>query len=155
MATGRSFPPHVEQHIERALWLRIHYHYIGEGLSSEANFRAAMDIRQGPRASRPIAGMADIHKYQTERDDRETDPREPPTPRSLEFRITCQTDPELYDQPLTLETSAPQAGCEPSDDQAARGQMIRRAPGYRRFGSTWPRATRHTTSTRKLTRKFS
>lgn len=58
----------LEQHIERGLWCRIHYHYIGDGLSSsEANFRAALDIAKEHAADLWIAGMADVYKYQTER----------------------------------------------------------------------------------------
>ncbi|MBI5395948.1 MAG: polysaccharide deacetylase family protein, partial [Verrucomicrobia bacterium] len=58
----------LEQHLQRGLWCRIHYHYIGDGLSSsEANFRAALDIAKEHQSDLWIAGMADIHKYQSER----------------------------------------------------------------------------------------
>lgn len=95
----------LEQHIARGLWCRIHYHYIGDGLSSsEANFRAALDIAKEHAASLWIAGMADIHKYQTERVSAKLTLQHS-DPRRVTFRLICQTDPALYDQPLTLEIS--------------------------------------------------
>jgi hypothetical protein len=102
-----NFRRMLEQHIERGLWYRIHYHYIGEGLSSsEANFRAVLDIAKEHEAALWIAGMADIHKYQTERNGaRLTVVRS--EPRYLTFRLSCLTDPELYDQPLTIEVAPP------------------------------------------------
>jgi len=63
-----SFRRMLEQHIERRLWCRIHYHSIGKGLSSsEANLRAALDIAKKYEEDLWIAGMAEIYKYQTER----------------------------------------------------------------------------------------
>lgn len=106
VATFRRF---LERHIERGLWYKAHYHYIGEGLSSsEANFRAVLDIAKEHEAELWIAGMADIHKYRTERrcamlsiecrDDR----------RAV-LRLSCSTEPELYDQPLTIDVTLPQS----------------------------------------------
>ena len=68
--------------------------------------------------------MADIHKYQTERHAAGL-ARVRSDATRLEFQITCQTDPELYDQPLTLELGHPR----PLDVSRvaikdARGQMI-------------------------------
>jgi hypothetical protein len=102
-----NFRRMLEQHIARGLWYRIHYHYIGEGLSSsEANFRAVLDIAKEHEAALWIAGMADIHKYQTERNGaRLTVVRS--EPGCLTFRLSCFTDPELYDQPLTIEVALP------------------------------------------------
>ena len=63
-----AFRQHLLRHIERGIWCRAHFHYIGEKLSSsEENFRAAMDIAKENEAELWIAGMADIYKYQTER----------------------------------------------------------------------------------------
>ncbi len=97
----------LQQHLERGLWFRIHYHYIGDGLStSEANFRAVLDIAKEQEAVLWIAGMADIYKYQTERNGSALTPVSPDS-RQLAFRLTCLTDPELYDQPLTIEVTPP------------------------------------------------
>ena len=103
-----NFRSMLEQHIERGLWYRIHYHYIGEGLSSsEANFRAVLDIAKEHEAALWIAGMADIHKYQTERNGSSL-ALVSSEPRRLAFRLSCLTDPELYDQPLTIEVMTPE-----------------------------------------------
>ncbi len=104
-----TFRRFLEQHIQRGLWCRIHYHYIGEGLSSsEANFRAALDIARKREASLWIAGMADIYKYQTERIGAALS-RVQSDDRQLSFRLTSLTDPEFYDQPLTIEVAIPQS----------------------------------------------
>ena len=98
-----AFRKMLERHLQRGLWCRIHYHYIGEGLSSsEANFRSALDITKKHEASLWIAGMADIHKYQTERTGAALSLVKSGD-RQLLFRLICLTDLELYDQPLTLE----------------------------------------------------
>lgn len=98
-----NFRRMLEQHVERGLWLRVHYHYIGEGLSSsEANFRAALDVAKAHRSALWVAGMADIHKYQTGRDSARLTLLGSSATR-VEFRIAPQTDHELYDHPLTLE----------------------------------------------------
>ena len=97
----------LEQHIQRGLWCRIHYHYIGPGLSSsEANFRAAMDIAKEHEAKLWIAGMADIYKYQTERSGSKLTVIKSEA-RQLSFQLTCRTDRALYDQPLTIEVALP------------------------------------------------
>jgi hypothetical protein len=93
----------LEQHLQRGLWCRVHYHAIGDGLSSsEANFRAVLDIVHEYQAKLWIAGMADIHKYQTERNAARlvllrSDPR------GCTFQFAGETSNALYDQPLTLE----------------------------------------------------
>ena len=95
----------LEQHLQRGLWCRIHYHYIGEGLSSsEANFRAALDIAKEHEAALWIAGMADIHKYQTERNGAKLAMVDSDA-RHLTFKLSCLSDPELYAQPLTIEVT--------------------------------------------------
>jgi peptidoglycan/xylan/chitin deacetylase (PgdA/CDA1 family) len=103
-----AFRTMLEQHIERGLWCRIHYHYIGDGLSStEENFRAALDVARQHESRLWIAGMADIHKYQTERDAAKLAVQKS-APGRLAFRLSGLADPALYDQPLTLEiTRAP------------------------------------------------
>ena len=97
----------LEQHIERGLWCRIHYHYIGDGLSSsEANFRAALDVAKEHQSDLWIAGMADIHKYQTERNASKLALQQSRSNR-LTFQLACLTDAALYDQPLTIEALLP------------------------------------------------
>lgn len=99
----------LEQHLQRGLWCRIHYHYIGDGLSStEANFRAALDIAKQHSADLWIAGMADIYKYQRERDSTTLELIESDAEKVV-FRIRCTTDPTLYDLPLTVEIAPPPA----------------------------------------------
>jgi hypothetical protein len=99
----------LEQHLQRGLWCRIHYHYIGDGLSStEANFRAALDIAKQHDADLWIAGMADIHKYQTERNAAKLTLLKSDA-QQLSFQVTCATDATLNDQPLTIELAPPAA----------------------------------------------
>lgn len=102
-----AFRTAVESHLERGLWCRVHFHYIGDGLSSsEANFRAALDIARQHQDRLWIAGMADIYKYQTERSTAKLTLVQS-DPKGLTFRLDCATDAMLYDQPLSIELSAP------------------------------------------------
>jgi peptidoglycan/xylan/chitin deacetylase (PgdA/CDA1 family) len=104
-----AFRKALESHLARGLWCRVHYHYIGEGLSSsEANFRAALDIAKEHQDRLWIAGMADIHKYQSERSTcRLLLVRS--DARSLGFKLETALDASLYDQPLTIEITPPAA----------------------------------------------
>ncbi|MCX7827238.1 MAG: polysaccharide deacetylase family protein [Verrucomicrobiae bacterium] len=104
-----AFRRALEQHIERGLWCRIHYHGIGDGLgSSEANFRTALDVAKEHQSRLWIAGMADIHKYQTERNASKLALQQT-GPKRLAFQLICLTDATLYDQPLTIEALLPPA----------------------------------------------
>lgn len=97
----------LQTHLERGLWCRIHYHYIGEGLSSsEANFRAALDIAKQYQDRLWIAGMADIHKYQTQRNSAKLSLLKSAR-EELTFQLDCATNSALYDQPLTMEVKLP------------------------------------------------
>ncbi len=103
----QAFREMLARHLERGLWCRVHYHYIGEGLStSEANFRAALDLVKQHQSELWIAGMADIHKYQTERNAAKLSLLKADA-HQLHFQLTCATDPLLYDQPLAMELFAP------------------------------------------------
>jgi peptidoglycan/xylan/chitin deacetylase (PgdA/CDA1 family) len=99
----------LEAHIERGLWYKVHYHYIGDGLSSsEANFRAALDIAKEHQDKLWIAGMADIYKYMTERRGAKLEIENKSESRVI-LRLSCATDLELYDQPLTMEVTIPKS----------------------------------------------
>lgn len=114
-----AFRKALQTHLERGLWCRVHYHYIGEGLSSsEANFRAALDIAKRHQDKLWIAGMADIHKYQTERSSTKLTLVKSDA-KSLAFQLDCATDATLYDQPLTLEVTAPAAKVVIKDEAGA------------------------------------
>lgn len=102
-----AFRAHLERHIERGLWCRIHYHAIGERLnSSEANFRTALDIAKEHASDLWIAGMADIHKYQTERQSAKLGIAAESAHRIL-LKLSCFSDPRLYDQRVTIEVALP------------------------------------------------
>jgi hypothetical protein len=93
--------------MERGLWCRTHFHDIGEGEStSEDNFRAALDIAKEHEPQLWIAGMADIYKYQTERRAAKLEIRDA-TDRRVAIELSCETDPNLYNQPLTIEAVLP------------------------------------------------
>ena len=99
----------LENHIERGLWYRVHYHYIGKGLSSsEENFRAALDIAKEHESDLWIAGMADIYKYQTERRGAKLE-IENNDARQTTLKVWCSTEPELYDQSLTMDVTLPKS----------------------------------------------
>jgi hypothetical protein len=97
----------LEAHIERGLWYKVHYHSIGDGLSSsEANFRAALDIAQEHEDKLWIAGMADIYKYESERRGAKLEIENKSESRVI-LKLSCLTELELYDQPLTLDVTIP------------------------------------------------
>lgn len=102
-----AFRKALQTHLERGLWCRVHYHYIGEGLSSsEANFRAALDIAKEHQDKLWITGIADIHKYQTERSSAKLTLVKSEA-KSLTVQLDCATDATLYDQPLAIEITSP------------------------------------------------
>ncbi|MFN7564059.1 MAG: polysaccharide deacetylase family protein [Prosthecobacter sp.] len=129
-----AFRKALETHLQRGLWCRVHYHYIGDGLSSsEAHFRAALDIAKEHQNKLWIAGMADIYKYQTERSSAKLTLVKSDA-KILAFQLDCATDATLYDQPLTLELSPPESW---KSGQVilrdAKGQTINAADGHLRF----------------------
>lgn len=102
-----AFRKALQTHLDRGLWCRMHYHSIGEGLSSsEANFQAALDIAKQHQDKLWIAGMADIYKYQTERSSAKLMLVKSDA-KSLAVQLDCTTDAALYDQPLTIEITPP------------------------------------------------
>lgn len=103
-----AFRRHLETHLERGLWARVHYHGIGEGEgASEANFRAALAVAAEHRDRVWNAGMAEIHAYQTVRDGTRL-VRIASGAEGMEFRVETSTDPGLYDRPLEIEARLPE-----------------------------------------------
>lgn len=127
-----AFRQHLERNMETQGWCRVHFHYIGEGLSSsEANFRAALDIAKEHESELWIAGMADIYKYQQERRAAKLDLHGESSTRAA-LQLTCLTDPELYDQPLTIELTVPDswsAGRPTVTDAGGAAISVRATPG--------------------------
>ena len=102
-----AFREHLRRHIERGLWCRIHFHSIGEGgASSEATLRDVLAIAKAHENDLWIAGMADIYKYQTERQATKLW-LSPESPQRVHLHLFCGTNPEFYDQPLTMEMVLP------------------------------------------------
>ncbi|MHB8900753.1 MAG: polysaccharide deacetylase family protein [Thermoguttaceae bacterium] len=100
---------HLDRHIERGGWCRIHFHSIGEGeASSEVNFREALQRVRQRQADLWIAGITDIFKYQSELAGA-TLLLEGETPDHAVVKLACSTNPELFDQPLTLRITLPQS----------------------------------------------
>jgi hypothetical protein len=100
---------HLKRHIEGAGWCRIHYHSIGDDSAvGEANFRAALDIVKGHESQLWIAGMADIHKYFTERRGA-TLTIESKGKSQAGLKLSCSTNAQLYNQPLTLQVILPES----------------------------------------------
>ncbi len=99
----------LDAHLERGLWFKVHYHYIGDGLStSEANFRAALDIAKKHQDQLWIAGMADIHKYLSERRAAKLS-IENMGERRIVLKLSCTTEAELYDHSLTIAVTLPES----------------------------------------------
>ncbi len=104
-----AFRQHVARHIERSGWCRVHFHSIGDDHgASESNFRAALDIAKQHGPELWIAGMADIYKYQRERAGA-TLAIESRGENAAVLKLSCSTDPQLYDQPLTLQIALPES----------------------------------------------
>ncbi|NOX53444.1 MAG: hypothetical protein GXP27_03200 [Planctomycetes bacterium] len=101
------------QQLERNLlpnrlgWFKVHFHSVGKGCaSSEENFRAVLEIIKEHQSQLWIAGLADAYKCLTERRGAKL-AIESLGPHRLALKLTCTTNPELFDQPLTLVLSLP------------------------------------------------
>lgn len=93
---------HLRKHIDRGGWCRAHFHSVGEGLAtSESNFSEALEVVREFEDDIWITGLADAYKYQTARKFTKLALRRDSEKRLL---LSCevQTDPGLYDEPLTL-----------------------------------------------------
>jgi len=106
-----AFRQHLRRNIEGSGlgWCKIHFHSIGKGLaSSEENFRAVLDIAKEHESDLWIAGLADAYKYLTERRGARL-AIENKGPRRAVLALSCSTDAELYDQPLTIDVTLPES----------------------------------------------
>jgi len=102
-----AFRRQLTRSLESGGWCKIHFHSIGEGLSSsEANFRAVLDIAKQHQPELWIAGMADIYKYHTERMAARLELRNE-TSHRVTLQVSASTDTQLYDQALTIELVLP------------------------------------------------
>lgn len=100
---------HLERHLASGGWCRVHFHSVGEGrASSLANFQAALALIEARRPQLWVAGMADIHKYQAERQAAALT-LQGLAAGEVQLALRCLTDPGLYDQPLTVELALPPA----------------------------------------------
>jgi hypothetical protein len=91
--------------IEEGRWFTSLYHQIGTSISDE-NFHNVLDITKQHEHELWIAGMADIYKYKEERDGAQL-VIENQGHDNVKLSISCSTDPELYDQPLTIRLILP------------------------------------------------
>jgi hypothetical protein len=104
-----TFRRRLKDHVERGLWCKIHFHSIGEGLATSVDhFVSAMEIVKEFRSDVWVAGLADAFKYQEEWK-ASTLSAESAAPDEVAIQLNCLSDPELYDQPLTLEVAMPEA----------------------------------------------
>ncbi|MCP4782102.1 MAG: polysaccharide deacetylase family protein [Fuerstiella sp.] len=104
-----TFRRMLEAHIESGVRYKVHYHDIGDGHNtSEANFRAVLDIAKVHQDKLWIAGLADIHKYETERRGAKL-AIENRSERRIILKVSCTTELELYDQPLTIDVTLPES----------------------------------------------
>ena len=90
--------------------MRTHYHQIGApgGLGiSEENFIKVNEITKQHEKDLWIAGMADIFMYYRERESSKLSIRSLGDTK-VEIGLTCMTDPELYEQPLTMQVALPE-----------------------------------------------
>ena len=98
---------HLERHIERGLWCRVHFHSIGKGMASSLEtFRGALKVVEEYREKLWVAGMAEAYKYWRERLASRLVLKEVGKGRYL-VRVSCETDPRVYDLPLTVELRLP------------------------------------------------
>ncbi|MCP4640535.1 MAG: polysaccharide deacetylase family protein [bacterium] len=98
----------LARHVERGLWCRVHFHSVGDGLaSSEANFRAALDVVRAHASDVWVAGMADVYKYQEERKAAKLSLSRDAAGRIV-LDLACLSNADLYDQPLAVELLLPE-----------------------------------------------
>jgi hypothetical protein len=87
-------------------WLATSYHSIALPWMSDETFRSVLESTKARAAEIWPAGLADAHKYEQERNTSGLALRSGPG-EALTLAVTCGTDRELYDQPLTIELALP------------------------------------------------
>lgn len=127
-----AFRRHLENHIERGLWCKTHFHSVGLGLATSAeNFIATMEIVEEFSSKIWVTGLANAFKYQEERSFAKISLKAL-SPEEALIEVTCLTDPALYDHPLTLEVELPEVWNSDDvsiiRDSGSRVQLIRESP---------------------------
>jgi len=119
-----AFRKHLDGHLARGLWCRIHYHGIGEGEgASEANFRAALELVKQHREELWVAGISEIFRYQAARDGARLT-RIASDANSITFRVETTTDPDLYNRSLEVEAQVPAGWTAATVDTTTGGGEI-------------------------------
>lgn len=97
----------IERHLKSGGWCRVHYHYIGKGLSTtEENFHAELGLVKRYADQLWIAGLSEAYQYRWERWASRLELRGESGRRAI-LKIECGTDPKLFRQPLTVEAILP------------------------------------------------
>ena len=96
----------LAQAIAEGEWFTGLYHQIDAPHMNEKNFRATLDITKQHEHKIWVAGMADVYKYEKERTWAQL-VIENQKPGTVKLSVSCSTDPELYDQPLTIQLTLP------------------------------------------------
>jgi hypothetical protein len=96
----------LEQTIETKVSVMVLFHQIEKGAVSVETFRAVLETTKTHDAEIWVAGMADVFKYQEERNASALALRSGPG-GSLTLAVTCGTDRARYDQALTIELALP------------------------------------------------
>jgi hypothetical protein len=125
----------LAQAIERGAWFASSYHAISLPWMSDETFRAVLESTRERQADIWPAGLAEAHKYREERNSSALTMRSGPE-GALTLAVTCGTNRELFDQPLTIELALP-------DGWSAQTLRVRDAAGAEiatRTGTGAPRS---------------
>ena len=103
-----AYKKSLRQAIRSGEWMETHFHGIDATHLhiSTATFRDILAHSYSRGADLWQAGMAAIHKYQEARDASHLIVQVA-GPNEIRLHLTCVADPELFDQPLTLEVDLP------------------------------------------------
>ena len=104
-----AFAQRLEKTIADGGWLQPYFHQIDETghlRIPPSDFRQVLHLVADRRADLWQAGMTAIHQYDQERENAAVWPH-PTEDDALALDLTCGTDLNLYNQPLTLEVDLP------------------------------------------------